>query len=224
MNNLVFKSPIFKGVDPEDIMNLSRVHHFTTMKFKKEDIIALAGESVDYLMIVSMGCVRGEMIDAAGKVFRVEDIEAPRAVAPAFLFGPENKFPVNVIAECDCELLYIPKSELHIIFHKNNKIMLNFIEAISARVHFLTKKIKGIFLQTIKGKIAEYLITLADQVDGNEIVLNKGQSWLAEKFGVTRPSVGRVFSEFVQNGIIEMEGKKIKIVDREKLKNCRNAV
>lgn len=224
MTDTFYKSPLFKGLNRGEVESLAKAHHFTTMKYRRDEVIALAGERVNYLLIVASGCVRGEMVDAAGKVFRVEEIEAPRAVAPAFLFGPENTYPVNVVAECDCEIAYIPKTELAVIFNKDGRIAINFIESVSARVHFLTKKIKGIFLQTIKGKIAEYILTLAEQAENDIIVMSKSQNWLAEKFGVTRPSVGRVFSEFVQNGIIEMEGKKIKIVDREKLKNCRNAV
>ena len=50
------------------------------------------------LVILTQGSVRGEMIDYSGRLIKVEDIAAPRALAPLFLFGEENRFPVEVTA------------------------------------------------------------------------------------------------------------------------------
>lgn len=49
-------------------------------------------------MILLKGSVRGEMIDYSGRLIKVEDIIAPRAIAPLFLFGADNRYPVEVTA------------------------------------------------------------------------------------------------------------------------------
>ncbi len=61
-------------------------------------------------MIVISGIVKGEMVDETGKVIKIEDIPAPGALATAFLFGNRNRFPVNVVALSDGELLIIEKA------------------------------------------------------------------------------------------------------------------
>ena len=48
------------------------------------------------LVILTKGSVRGEMIDYSGRLIKVEDITAPRAIAPLFLFGEQNRYPVEV--------------------------------------------------------------------------------------------------------------------------------
>jgi len=51
------------------------------------------------------------MTDWAGHVIKIEDISAPEALAVAFMFGNRNKFPVNVMAVSDVELLFIDKPD-----------------------------------------------------------------------------------------------------------------
>ena len=73
-------------------------------------MISQSGEPVNSLMVVIKGVVKGEMVDYAGRVIKIEDIPAPGALASAFMFGNRNRFPVNVIAVSDGELLLIEKS------------------------------------------------------------------------------------------------------------------
>lgn len=51
------------------------------------------------------------MIDYSGRLIKVEDIAAPRALAPLFLFGEENRFPVEVTANEPTEVIEIPQSQ-----------------------------------------------------------------------------------------------------------------
>lgn len=68
------------------------------------------------LVILTKGSVRGEMIDYSGRLIKVEDIAAPRALAPLFLFGEENRFPVEVTANEPTEVIEIPKASVLELF------------------------------------------------------------------------------------------------------------
>lgn len=63
-------------------------------------------------MILLKGSVRGEMIDYSGRLIKVEDIIAPRAIAPLFLFGADNRYPVEVTANEATEVFEIPKESV----------------------------------------------------------------------------------------------------------------
>ena len=67
------------------------------------------------------GSVRGEMIDYSGRLIKVEDIAAPRAIAPLFLFGEENRYPVEVTANEPTEVIELPKSSVLSLFRKNEQ-------------------------------------------------------------------------------------------------------
>lgn len=222
MNKVLLKSPFFYGLTIQQIEEiLSKTHH-NTEKYHKEDIVHLAGETVEMLKIVVKGCVRGEIVDPSGKIFRMEDICAPRAIAPGFVFGSYNCFPVNVVANEDSEILCIPKESLKRLMRQNEVICSNMLNLLSDKTQYLALKIKSIFLQNIEGKIASFLLDIAHQKESLEFELEKSQSWLAERFNVARPSIARVFAEMKNKGYIIIEDRKVKIINQKGLRDCIN--
>ena len=185
-------------------------------KFQSGSMISQSGEPVNSLMVVINGVVKGEMVDYAGRVIKIEDIPAPGALASAFMFGSRNRFPVNVIAVSDGELLLIEKPDFLKLLMKNDIILVNFLDMISNRSQFLSEKIKFLNFKTIKGKLAHYILQKAGK-DQSTVNLDMTQSDLAEFFGVTRPSVSRALGDMEIEGYIEAKGKIIKILDKKGL-------
>src|SRR5664280_2099620 len=110
--SLLSNAPLFKGLSPDEIEKvLDNVPH-NVKKFQSGSMICLSGEHVNSLMVVISGIVKGEMADYAGRVIKIEDIAAPDTLAPAFLFGSRNRFPVNVIAVSSAELLSVSYTHL----------------------------------------------------------------------------------------------------------------
>ncbi|KAB5234400.1 cyclic nucleotide-binding domain-containing protein, partial [Bacteroides thetaiotaomicron] len=98
MTPALTNNPLFRGITPEKLSaNLEEIS-FHTRSYRKGEILARQGDVCNRLVILTKGSVRGEMIDYSGRLIKVEDIAAPRALAPLFLFGEENRFPVEVTA------------------------------------------------------------------------------------------------------------------------------
>ncbi len=211
------KCPLFKGLKIDAIASLMSDVHYQVKSYEKGQMVVFSGEQADRLLIVLTGSVKGEMVDYSGKIIKIEDIYAPMPLAIAFLFGKENVFPVSVLANEATEMLVIPKSSLLILFRNKEEILVNFLDSVSNRSQFLSGKIKFLTFQTIKGKIANYLLQ-SRKNDQVAIILDKSQSELAELFGVTRPSVGRGMRELHDEKIIEAKGRNVKILNIEKLK------
>ena len=210
--------PLFVGLSIDAIYSVLDDVHYQIKTYNKDNLIVYSGETVDKLFIVLSGSVKGEMIDYSGKSIKIEDIDPPRPLAVAFLFGKSNTYPVNIIANKESQLLSIPKASVLHMFQKNEMILLNFLNAISNQSQFLSQKIKFLTFQTIKGKIANYL--LQQSKGASEIVMDKTQIELAELFGVTRPSVGRGMRELHNEGIIEASGKNVRLLDIQALREC----
>ena len=214
--NLLSKAPLFKGVPTTDIEAILSAVPFRLIKFKTGSLISQSGEPVNSLLVVIKGMVKGEMVDDAGRVIKIEDIPAPGALATAFIFGNRNWFPVNVIALSDGELLSIDKPEFLKLLMKNHTILVNFLNIISDRSQFLSEKIKFLNFNTIKGKLAHFILQKAEN-DKSSIILDMTQNDLADFFGVARPSVSRALGELEQEGLIEASGKKIRILNKKGL-------
>lgn len=217
MYPVLSKSPMFRGLSPEEIKDLlSRIGH-SVKSFSKGQTIAQREDEVRNLCIIIEGSVKGEMVDFSGKILKVEEMTAPMPIAHAFLFGERNRFPVDVIALEDCKILFVPKSDFMRLMQQNSTILGNYLNAISNRAQFLSSKLWFLSFKTIKEKIAHYLLNIARSESKTTIVLPKSHQELAEFFGVTRPSLARVFADLEAEGIITVNRREITITNKSKL-------
>lgn len=214
--SILSNAPLFKGLSTSHIETLlSGVPH-RVKKFQAGSLISQSGEPVNSLMVVISGVVKGEMVDYAGRVIKIEDIPAPGALASAFMFGNRNRFPVNVIAVSDGELLSVEKPDFLKLLVRNEIILVNFLDMISNRSQFLSEKIKFLNFKTIKGKLAHYILQKAGK-ERVSVHMDMTQNELADFFGVARPSVARALGELEDEGYLEAKGKNIKIIDKKGL-------
>lgn len=208
--------PLFKGITEKEAEFLFKKIHFQVKNYSKDEIVVAAGETVNNLLIVISGSVRGEMIDYSGKIIKIEDIEAPKPLATAFLFGQQNKYPVTVTANNEAGILTIPVSEFLKLLQLNTQILKNYLNSISSRAQFLSNKLNFLSFKTIKGKVAHYLLQQAGE-KFHSVELKNTQQQLADLFGVTRPSLARVFGEMQKEGLINIQSKTVSLLDKKVL-------
>ena len=217
MYKTLLQCPLFVGLNEDLIEKLLHSVQHQVKGFNKYEMIAQSGEEIKAQLIVLKGSVKGEMIDFNGKTIKIEDIASPRPLAPAFLFGAKNVYPVNIVANVDVRILIIPKASFIHMMQLNEKVLSNFLNIISSRAQFLSNKIKFLSFQSIKGKLAHYLLQQIKISGSNKVHLDKSQAQLAELFGVTRPSLGRAIRELDKDKIIHAKAKEIVIIDKMKL-------
>jgi len=221
MYHILINSPIFAGLSEQELEAIFANSHHFTKTFEVGELAAFSGETVNFLMVVLEGSVKGEMADFSGKIIKIDDIRAPRVLASAFIFGKQNKFPVNVMANEKTRILYIPKYDFMKMLQADIRILQNFLNVVSSQSQMLANKLKFLSFKTIKGKIAQYILSLAGP-DKDMIELKLTQNDLAEQFGVARPSLARALGEMADEGIISVDRKVIRILDRKRLREVGN--
>ena len=127
-----------------------------------------------------------------------------------------RRFPVDIIAGSNCEILIIDKPDFLKLLTRNAGILINFLDIISNRSQFLTDKIKFLNFKTIKVKLAHFLLQKAGK-EKISVHLDMTQNDLADYFGVARPSVARALGEMEREGYLEAKGKYIRILDKQAL-------
>jgi len=214
--SLLTRAPLFQSISEEEIKSVLFTVPFRIRKYKADTLIAQSGDKINSMMIVIEGKVKGEMVDFTGRVIKIEEIAAPGAIASAFMFGTNNRFPVNVNAVTNTELLVIEKPDFLKLLIAEDRMLINFLNMISNRSQFLSDKIKFLNFKTIKGKLAQFFLQRAGK-DKNFITLEMTQKDLADYFGVARPSIARALKEMEEEKVIEAKGKSIRIIDKMSL-------
>ena len=190
--------PICGKLSEEEQTALFSSLDYSTRSFKKGDWVARQGDALSSLYLLSKGRVKTEMITESGTILEVETLSAPTPLASAFLFAENNRFPVDVIALEECEIILIPKSAVMRLLATNEHFLQSYMAFNANRTQFLSERLQLLSIKTIKGK------------------QDRNQTELSEYFGVARPSLARSFSEMIEEGAISREGK---IVDMNKLKS-----
>lgn len=212
----LLQNPLFKGSSIEELTLHFEGLSVQTKSFRKGDILALQGDLCDRLIIILRGSVRGEMVDDSGRVIKIEDIAAPRALAPLFLFGSESRFPVEVTANEEVDVIMIPKDSVLILFQRNRRFLENYLNTSANYAKTLSDKLFFLSFRSIKQKMASYLLRLPVIKEKN-VVMDRSQQELADYFGVSRPSLARELAHMQNEGLITVDRKQITILRRDKL-------
>lgn len=210
------RTNIFQGLKPEEINGMLSGNPYHVKKYQKNEYLAFSGEECKSLMIVIRGSVRGEMTDFSGKTIKIEDILAPRPIAAAFIFGTQNRFPVDIIANEPVTAVIIHREILINLLQNSQLILKNFLGAISSRTQFLSSRIRFLTFKTIKEKVANYILSNGGR-EQNTVILSQSQTELADFFGVTRPSLARALAELKSDGILSVEKRTYTVLNKEKL-------
>ena len=210
-------NPLFRGITPERLSADLEAISFHARSYKKGEILARQGDVCNRLVILTKGSVRGEMIDYSGRLVKVEDIVSPRALAPLFLFGEENRFPVEVTANEPTEVIELPKSSVLNLFRKNEQFLENYMNLSANYARTLSDKLFFMSFKTIRQKLASYLLRLHKQQQQLHITLDLSQQELSDYFGVSRPSLARELAHMQEDGLLIAERKHITILQKESL-------
>ena len=214
---VLINNPLFRGITPEKLSANMEEISFHTSSYKKGEILARQGDVCNRLVILTKGSVRGEMIDYSGRLIKVEDIAAPRAIAPLFLFGEENRYPVEVTANEPTEVIEIPKTSVLELFRKNEQFLENYMNLSANYARTLSDKLFFMSFKTIRQKIASYLLRLYKQQQQLHITLDRSQQELSDYFGVSRPSLARELAHMQEDGLLTADRKQITILQKEEL-------
>lgn len=210
-------NPLFRGITPERLSADLEEISFHTHSYKKGEILAQQGAVCNRLVILTKGSVRGEMIDYSGRLIKVEDIAAPKAIAPLFLFGEENRYPVEVTANEPTEVIELPKSSVLSLFRKNEQFLENYMNLSANYARTLSDKLFFMSFKTIRQKLASYLLRLHKQQQQAHITLDRSQQELSDYFGVSRPSLARELAHMQEDGLLIADRKHITILQKEEL-------
>jgi len=213
----LLRCPLFMGLKEPALLKALKQVSYRMKTYPRDAFIAREGERVFFQHIVISGSVRGEMVDLMGRVIKIEDILPPRPLAPAFLFGKQNNYPVNIITNETTEIFSVPADAFLDMMQNSRTILRNYVEIVSSRGQFLSSKIRFLSFTTIKGKLARYLLDLSEASGSVKFRIPLSQARLSELFAVARPSVGRALSEMNLEGIVRTEGKEVEILDRGRL-------
>ncbi|CUS77561.1 transcriptional regulator, Crp/Fnr family [Candidatus Kryptonium thompsonii] len=212
--------PLFSELSTEELRKFTQISQLK--KFSKKEIIFSEGNPYLGFYILLKGAVRIFKLTPDGKDITLQIVEPFNLVAEIPLFDGKT-YDSSCEAIEDSILLFIPREKFLQLFVKNPKISLKILQGFAKRLKELTQQIEKLTSKDVPQRLATYLVEEYEKQcqsrGGNELTLNISRSMLASYLGTVIETLSRALRKLQDDGLIEVKGKKIVILNFEKLKN-----
>lgn len=196
----------------------------TSYTVKKGEPIFEEGNLLNGVYCVKEGVCKMTKLSSNGKDQIVKLVKPGELLGQRSLIS-EEKANLSAVALEDMEVCFIPKSEVMEFFQKNNQFSMNMMRTICGDLKDSDDHMVSMAQKTVKERLAETLLYLEDtfgtQTDGS-LHIQLSREELAGMIGTATESCIRLLSEFNKNGWITLDGKKIKIAQKNALKKISN--
>ncbi len=139
-----------------------------------------------------------------------------------YLFLDKNEYDYYAMAVDRASVLQIPKTFLYENCSKRcgHHVLLirNMLSILAYKAYYLNQKLQLMSSGSLRQKIAKVLFDHASS-DGT-VKLQMKREELADFLSVARPSLSRELMKMREDGLLALEGKKIRITDMDGLENC----
>ena len=201
----IFDFPLFEGCNRPLLQALLDSTDSRLTQYASGHLLALQDSPCRSLLLLCSGSLTACMNNAEGKELKIETLKAPEVLAPAFVYGSENRFPVTLKAETACTVWSLSRERFLDIMEQDAAVLRNFLRLISDRSLFLSRKLNEFALQSLSTRVLSFLKC-------NGAIQNIQD--VAFIMGVARPSLSRALSLLVEQGQVRKEGSGYVLTDK----------
>lgn len=211
----IFQCPLCTSIPDEERESFLKDLRYTVRRYAKGEMLISQGALLEVLYIVISGEIVTEMSDEKGDYVTVENIKAPNPLVAGIVFASNNFAPVTASAIKDSVAVIIPKDNIYQLMSKYEEFMKAYLAYISNKVSFLSERLRLSSLRSIKAKVAYYV--LRESRGEQQFDLKVSKEDLSRLFGVSRPALVNVMMQMADEGIIDVDRRRIVINDRRLL-------
>jgi CRP-like cAMP-binding protein len=203
--------------DERQFVNNNYAIHY----FKKNEMIHYEGEHPTHMMILASGKLK-VFKDGVGSRSQIIRMLKPGEFFSYRCIIANDVYSTNVMA-FEASIVYMIKSDMFIsILRHNNAFCYRFLEEIATDLAASDARTVNLTQKHIRGRLAEALLQLHKKYgleeDGATISIYLSREDLANLSNMTTSNAIRTLANFVNEHIIAMDGRKLKIIDEEKLR------
>ena len=195
--------------------------NFTVQKYKKNETIYCEGETPMYLMCLLTGKVKIYKDGVGGRSQIIRVIKNKEYFAYRAYFAEEN-FVTAAAAFEPCTICLIPMPTIVKLIQENTDLAMFFIRQLSKDLGISDERTVSLTQKHIRGRLAESLLFLKDtyglEEDGSTLSIYLSREDLANLSNMTTSNAIRTLSNFASEKLIAIDGRKIKLIDEERLK------
>lgn len=195
--------------------------HKTSLLIKRGENLMTEGNAINGLYCIKDGKCKLTKLNTNGKEQIIKYVKGGDILGHRSILSDEPA-GMNVTALEDMHVCFIPKGDILDTIRENSHFSLNLMKNISHQLNEANTSISQMAQKPVKDRLAETILNLeeifgVDKEGCIDVVLTREE--IANTIGTATESAIRLLSNLKKDGVIDLIGKKIKILNNSILKN-----
>jgi CRP/FNR family transcriptional regulator len=216
-NTCIYKSLLFGDLNTEDLNYLNKSKK--EIVFKKGEIISEEGGEITSFLYLKDGLVKLYKKNPLYKD-QIISIAKPKDFVSLLSIFSQSTYKYSISALEDTVVCSVDIEALKLVISRNGTFAIEILHKMSKMYDDILETRFEINKKHLRGRIAYILIYFSNyiyQSDDFDIPISRRE--IAELIEMTTENVIRILSEFRKDGIIKIDGKKIYLLEPERLEN-----
>ncbi len=209
---------LFYYLSPEEVEDFQ--NYTTFLDFQTEDYIFHEGDKPTGLLILISGKVKILKTGVGGREQIIRMVKPLGVIGYRALFAEENHIGTAVSLEKSLICVIKPEFIFNIAL-RNSNFAIKIIKKLSKELGFSNNRTVSLTQKHIRGRLAESLLLLKEKYgvenDGTTLKAYLSRDDIANLSNMTTSNTIRTLSTFVEERVIAIDGRKIKILDEKGL-------
>jgi len=203
---------LFQGLPDERLANVARCAMMR--RVPRGQAVVHAGDHPDYVYFVLTGSLKVLVSDEDGREVILSMLGQGELFGEMGIFDEQPR-SASVVAVQPADLIMIAKQDFRQLMRDDFDIAWRIMCNLADRLRNADRKIESLALMDVYGRVAHLLLEMAEQRDGETVVIRKiSKQDIAKMIGASREMVSRVMKDLGVQGLIEETSNGIILRER----------
>lgn len=206
---------LFEGLPAEQLDELSQI--VVEQRFKRGQSLFSDGAKATGIYGIVSGKVKiyKMALDGKEQILHIFGEGEVFGEVPVFAGG---NYPAHAEILEKGRVLFFSRSAFIELVKGEPALALNMLSILSLRLRRFTHMVEDLSLKEVPSRLAAHLLYLGERNPGEDTLeLEITKSQLASLLGTIPETLSRILARMTQQGIIRVEGRSIRVLDREML-------
>lgn len=214
--DILRKTPLFAGIDDEDLTQLLRCLVPAERSFGRGETLLCAGQPSRNVGVILSGRIEAYRAAPDGTRAAIARM-GPGGVFGDVLGGSSLTSPVTVTAAEPCIVLFFPYQQLLAQCGcgcpAHARLLQNLVRTISDKYFLLARRVELLVLKSLRAKVCAFLLSEAEYMGADTFTIPYTRAQLAEYLNCDRSALSRELSRMQADGLIETYKSSFKLRD-----------
>jgi len=214
--------PLFRELENEALdrlAGLSRILHL-----ERKQTLFSEGEPYRGMFVVMDGLAVVYKLSGDGRMLILHVCRSGDTLAEVPLFEEHDAgYPAHARTTRESEILFLPKDPFVVFLKQHPEVAWEMLSGFAGRLKEVSLQLEGVTLREVSSRLARYLLREVEASESGSTdrpVLNlplaKGS--IASYLGTVHETLSRTFARLIKEKIISVDGPRVTILDKERLK------